>query len=170
MATLRINGQTMDIGEIDPSTPLLWVLRDELGLVGTKYGCGIAQCGACTVHLDGAPVRSCQIPVGNLSADREITTIEGLAAADGTLTPVQQAWVDLDVPQCGYCQAGQIMSATALLRNNPNPNDAEIDAAMSGNICRCATYTRIRRAIKQAASNMQGTAFYDAASAGRETA
>jgi aerobic-type carbon monoxide dehydrogenase small subunit (CoxS/CutS family) len=165
MATLRINGQTMDIGEIDPSTPLLWVLRDELGLVGTKYGCGIAQCGACTVHLDGAPVRSCQIPVGNLSS-QEITTIEGLAAADGTLTPVQKAWVELDVPQCGYCQAGQIMSATALLRNNSNPSDTEIDAAMSGNICRCATYTRIRRAIKSAAANINGTAFYDAAQTG----
>lgn len=163
MATLNINGQTMDIGNIDPSTPLLWVLRDELGLVGTKYGCGIAQCGACTVHLNGAPVRSCQIPVGNLGAE-EITTIEGLAAADGTLTPVQQAWIDIDVPQCGYCQAGQIMSATALLRNNPNPSDSEIDAAMSGNICRCATYVRIKAAIKTAARNMSGAAFYDAAS------
>ena len=161
MATLNINGQTMDIGEIDPSTPLLWVLRDELGLVGTKYGCGIAQCGACTVHLDGAPVRSCQIPVGNLS-NQQITTIEGLAAADGTLTPVQEAWIEIDVPQCGYCQAGQIMSATALLSTNSNPSDAEIDAAMSGNICRCATYTRIRQAIKNAASKMNGTAFYDA--------
>jgi len=168
MATLNINGQTMDIGEIDPSTPLLWVLGDEPGLVGTKYGCGIAQCGACTVHLDGAPVRSCQIPVGNLSS-QQITTIEGLAAADGTLTPVQEAWVELDVPQCGYCQAGQIMSATALLRSNANPSDADIDAAMSGNICRCATYTRIRQAIKNAAAKMNGTAFYDAAGAG-ETA
>ena len=114
MATLNINGQTLDIGDIDPSTPLLWVLRDELGLVGTKYGCGIAQCGACTVHLNGAPVRSCQIPVGNLGTE-QITTIEGLAAADGTLSPVQQAWIEHDVPQCGYCQAGQIMSAAALL-------------------------------------------------------
>ena len=168
MSTLQINGQTMDIGEVDPSTPLLWVLRDELGLVGTKYGCGIAQCGACTVHLDGAPVRSCQIPVGNLS-NQAITTIEGLAAADGTLTPVQAAWVEIDVPQCGYCQAGQIMSATALLRQNSNPSDTEIDAAMSGNICRCATYSRIRQAIKNAAANMNGTAFYDAAKTG-ETA
>jgi len=167
MATLQINGKTMDIGEIDPSTPLLWVLRDELGLVGTKYGCGIAQCGACTVHLDGAPVRSCQIPVGNLT-NQAITTIEGLAAADGTLTPVQEAWVEIDVPQCGYCQAGQIMSATALLRTNSNPSDAEIDAAMSGNICRCATYTRIRQAIKTAASNMNSTAFYDAAQTGEQ--
>jgi isoquinoline 1-oxidoreductase alpha subunit len=161
MATLNINGQTLDIGDIDPSTPLLWVLRDELGLVGTKYGCGIAQCGACTVHLNGAPVRSCQIPVGNLGTE-QITTIEGLAAADGTLSPVQQAWIEHDVPQCGYCQAGQIMSATALLRNNPNPTDADIDAAMSGNICRCGTYVRIRAAIKTAAQNMSGTAFYNA--------
>jgi isoquinoline 1-oxidoreductase alpha subunit len=161
MATLNINGQTMDIGEIDPSTPLLWVLRDELGLVGTKYGCGIAQCGACTVHLDGAPVRSCQIPVSSLE-NHQITTIEGLAGADGTLNPVQRAWIEIDVPQCGYCQAGQIMSATALLQNNPNPTDAEIDAAMSGNICRCATYVRIKAAIKSAAQAMSGTAFYDA--------
>ena len=164
MATLNINGQTMDIGDIDPSTPLLWVLRDELGLVGTKYGCGIAQCGACTVHLNGAPVRSCQLPVGNLGSEA-ITTIEGLAPAEGQLTALQQAWVDEDVAQCGYCQAGQLMSATALLRNNPNPSDAEIDAAMSGNICRCATYTRIRRAIKVAAANSTA-AFYDAAQQG----
>jgi isoquinoline 1-oxidoreductase alpha subunit len=163
MATLQINGQTMDVGDIDPSTPLLWVLRDELGLLGTKYGCGIAQCGACTVHLNGAPVRSCQIPVGNLT-NEQITTIEGLAAADGTLTSLQQAWIEHDVPQCGYCQAGQLMSATALLRNNPNPSDAEIDAAMSGNICRCATYTRIKRAIKAAAGT--STAFYNAAEQG----
>lgn len=162
MATLRVNGQARDIGEIDPSTPLLWVLRDELGLVGTKYGCGIAQCGACTVHLNGSPVRSCQIPVGNLTADQEITTIEGLAAADGTLTPLQKTWIEYDVPQCGYCQAGQLMSATALLRNNPNPSDEEIDAAMSGNLCRCATYTRIKRAIKAAAASINGTEFYDA--------
>ncbi len=161
MATLNINGQTMDVGDLDPSTPLLWVLRDELGLVGTKYGCGIAQCGACTVHLNGAPVRSCQIPVGTLG-DEQIKTIEGLASPDGTLSPVQQAWVELDVPQCGYCQAGQIMSATALLENNPNPSDAEIDAAMSGNICRCATYVRIKAAIKKVATTMSDTAFYDA--------
>lgn len=165
MATLQVNGRTLDIGEIDPSTPLLWVLRDELGLLGTKYGCGIAQCGACTVHLNGAPVRSCQIPVGNLTSE-QITTVEGLAAADGSLTAVQQAWIDEDVAQCGYCQAGQIMSATALLKSNANPSDADIDAAMSGNICRCATYTRIRRAIKSAASNMNATAFYDAAAGG----
>ncbi|MAY01847.1 MAG: (2Fe-2S)-binding protein [Gammaproteobacteria bacterium] len=162
MATLNINGQTLEIrDDLDPSTPLLWVLRDELGLVGTKYGCGIAQCGACTVHMNGAPVRSCQIPVGNLS-DEQITTIEGLAAEDGTLTPVQQAWIEHDVPQCGYCQAGQIMSATALLSRNSNPSDADIDAAMSGNICRCGTYVRIRAAIKTAAQSMSGTAFYNA--------
>ena len=165
MATLNINGQTMDIGDIDPSTPLLWVLRDELGLVGTKYGCGIAQCGACTVHLNGSPVRSCQLPVGNLS-DENVTTIEGLAQ-NGELTPLQQAWIDEDVAQCGYCQAGQIMTASSLLANNPNPSDADIDAAMSGNICRCATYVRIRRAIKVAASNTN-TAFYDAAGEGEQ--
>ena len=167
MATLQINGQTMDIGEIDPSTPLLWVLRDTVGLLGTKYGCGIAQCGACTVHLNGAPVRSCQIPVGNLT-NEQITTIEGMAAADGTLTAVQQAWIEHDVPQCGYCQGGQIMSASALLKNNSNPSDAEIDAEMSGNICRCATYTRIKRAIKSAASSMNGTAFYNAVKQGEQ--
>lgn len=166
MATLKINGETLDIGDIDPSTPLLWVLRDELGLVGTKYGCGIAQCGACTVHLNGAPVRSCQLPVGNLNQE-EITTIEGLAGADGSLTPVQEAWIEHDVPQCGYCQAGQIMSATALLKNNPSPSDADIDAAMSGNICRCATYSRIKKAIKSAASSMQ-TAFYNADNQGEQ--
>lgn len=169
MATLRVNGQTMDLGDIDPSTPLLWALRDTLGLVGTKYGCGIAQCGACTVHLNGAPVRSCQIPVGNLG-NEEITTIEGLAGNDGNLTALQQAWIDEDVAQCGYCQAGQLMSAAALLRNNPQPSDADIDAAMSGNICRCATYTRIRRAIKVAAGTATGTAFYDAAEAAGERA
>jgi isoquinoline 1-oxidoreductase subunit alpha len=165
MATLQINGQTMDIGTVDPSTPLLWVLRDTLGLVGTKYGCGIAQCGACTVHMNGAPVRSCQIPVGNLT-NENITTVEGLAAADGTLNKVQQAWIAEDVAQCGYCQAGQIMAATALLANNPTPNDADIDAAMSGNLCRCATYTRIRRAIKVASGQQPATAFYNAAAEG----
>ena len=150
MATLNINGQTLEIrDDLDPSTPLLWVLRDELGLVGTKYGCGIAQCGACTVHMNGAPVRSCQIPVGNLS-DEQITTIEGLSAA-GELHPLQKAWVEQGVPQCGYCQSGQIMSAAALLSNNKSPSDEDIDNAMSGNVCRCGTYSRIREAIKQAA-------------------
>lgn len=170
MTTLQINGQSMEIGEIDPATPLMWVLRDELGLVGTKFGCGIAQCGACTVHINGAPVRSCQVPVGNLSVEQAITTIEGIAGADGSLSPVQQAWIEHDVAQCGYCQAGQIMSATALLMRNPNPNDAEINDAMSGNICRCATYVRIRRAIKSAAANMGRTAFHDAAAKEGESA
>ncbi len=125
------------------------MLRDNVGLVGTKYGCGIAQCGACTVHLDGQPIRSCSMPVSSAEG-KALTTIEGLAK-DGELNPVQQAWVDLDVPQCGYCQAGQIMSATALLEKNPSPSDDDIDAAMSGNYCRCGTYTRIRAAIHTAA-------------------
>lgn len=160
--SFTLNGETRTV-DVVPHMPLLWVLRDVLALTGTKFGCGIAQCGACTVHLNGAPVRACQIPVGNLT-DEEITTIEGLAP-EGALTAVQQAWIDLDVPQCGYCQAGQIMSASALLSRNPNPSDEEIDAAMSGNICRCATYVRIRGAIRQAASAMQ-TAFYNAAEQG----
>lgn len=151
MATIKlsVNGQQHTVNDIDPTTPLLWVLRDNVGLVGTKYGCGMAQCGACTVHLDGQPIRSCSMPVSSAEG-KELTTIEGLAK-DGELNPVQQAWVDLDVPQCGYCQAGQIMSATALLNKNPNPTDEDIDAAMSGNYCRCGTYTRIRKAIHTAA-------------------
>ncbi len=155
MATLRlrVNGETHTLEDVDGSTPLLWVLRDELGLVGAKYGCGISQCGACTVHVDGAPVRSCSLPVA--AATGAITTIEGLADAQGELTPVQQAWVDLDVAQCGYCQSGQIMAATALLRNNPRPTDADIDAAMGPNICRCGTYIRIRAAVKAAAANLR---------------
>ena len=164
--SFTLNGQTQTVDAV-PDMPLLWLLRDTLALTGTKYGCGIAQCGACTVHLNGAPVRSCQIPVGNLT-NEQITTIEGMAAADGTLTAVQQAWIEHDVPQCGYCQGGQIMSASALLKNNSNPSDAEIDAAMSGNICRCATYTRIKRAIKSAASSMNGTAFYNAVKQGEQ--
>jgi len=151
---LTINGQRNELGEVDPATPLLWVLRDQLGLVGTKYGCGMALCGACTVHLDGVPVRSCSVPVGEVGR-RAVTTIEGLAV-DGALTPVQQAWVDLDVPQCGYCQSGQIMSATALLQSNPEPSDADIDAAMAGNLCRCGTYGRIRKAVHQAARSQRG--------------
>ena len=147
---LNINGSSHELGDIDPSTPLLWVLRDTLGLVGTKYGCGIAQCSACTVHLDGQPVQSCQLPVGAVGEQR-VTTIEGLAAADGTLHPVQQAWIDEDVPQCGYCQAGQLMSAAALLAQKPKPTDADIDAAMSRHLCRCGTYNRIRKAIHRAA-------------------
>ncbi|MEX0290286.1 MAG: (2Fe-2S)-binding protein [Flavobacteriaceae bacterium] len=146
--TLNINGKKQEV-DADPSTPMLWVLRDHLKLVGTKYGCGIAQCGACTVHLDDAAVRSCQLPVSAIG-DKEITTIEGLSEK-GT-HPVQQAWLEVDVPQCGYCQAGQIMSASALLKSNPNPTDAEIDAAMNGNICRCGTYLRIKKAIKTAAN------------------
>jgi aerobic-type carbon monoxide dehydrogenase small subunit (CoxS/CutS family) len=147
---LNVNGRARELGDLDPSTPLLWVLRDTLGLVGTKYGCGIAQCSACTVHVDGAPVQSCQVPVSSL-AGRRITTIEGLAAEDGTLHPVQQAWIDEDVPQCGYCQAGQLMSAAALLASKPHPTDADIDAAMARHLCRCGTYNRIRKAIHRAA-------------------
>jgi len=153
--TLNVNGtdHTVDVPE---DQPLLWVLRDELKLVGTKFGCGIAQCGACTVHLNGQPVRSCQTPasaVGGL----KITTIEGLAQG-GTLTAVQKAWIEHDVPQCGYCQSGQMMSATALLRNTPNPTDAQIDSYMQGNLCRCGTYLRIRAAIKSAAQALNGSA------------
>ena len=143
--TLEINGKSVSVAAAD-DTPLLWILRDELGLTGTKYGCGIAQCGACTVHVDGQPTRSCQTPVGAV-AGMKITTIEGL----GGHHPVQQAWVAADVPQCGYCQSGQIMSAVALLAEKKSPSDEDIDAAMSGTICRCGTYPRIRAAIKDAA-------------------
>jgi len=149
MATfnLKINGKKRQV-DVDPNTPILWVLRDHLQLTGTKYGCGIAQCGACTIHLDGVAMRSCSLPIASVNG-QAITTIEGLSErADH---PVQQAWLEHDVPQCGYCQAGQIMNAAALLKDNPNPSDAEIDAAMNGNICRCGTYTRIKAAIKTAA-------------------
>lgn len=146
---LNVNGKEHDLGNIDESTPLLWVLRDQLNLVGTKYGCGVAQCGACTVHLNGTPTRSCVLPVSAV-AGQKVTTIEGLAN-DGKLNAVQQAWIDHDVAQCGYCQAGQIMSATALLQRTPKPTDADIDSAMSGNLCRCGTYVRIRKAIHAAA-------------------
>lgn len=151
MATfnLNINGKKQQV-EADPTTPMLWVLRDQLDLVGTKYGCGIAQCGACTIHLDGVAMRACQIPVSKVG-DQSITTIEGLS--ENGDHPVQKAWVEHDVPQCGYCQAGQIMSAAALLKDNPNPSDADIDQAMNGNICRCGTYTRIKKAIKTAANS-----------------
>ena len=142
---LEINGKSVSVNAAD-DTPLLWVLRDELGMTGAKYGCGIAQCGACTVHIDGQPVRACQTPVSAI-AGMKVTTIEGL----GGHHPVQQAWVKADVPQCGYCQSGQIMSAVALLAEKKHPTDADIDAAMSGNICRCGTYQRIRAAIKDAA-------------------
>lgn len=148
MITLNINGERHTL-EVDPTTPLLWVIREQAGLIGTKFGCGIAQCGACMVHLNGAPIRSCVTPV-QAAADQEITTIEGVAG-DGRLHPVQQAWIDEQVPQCGYCQSGQVMSAVALLESNPAPTDDEIDVAMSGNICRCGTYPRIRRGIKRAA-------------------
>mgnify|MGYP001261508228 CR=1 FL=1 len=153
MLRLSVNGKEHVLEELDDSMPLLWALRDALGLVGTKYGCGIAQCGACTVHLNGSPVRSCSIPVGSV-AGREIRTIEGLAGEDGALHPLQEAWIKHDVPQCGYCQAGQIMSAAALLDRTPVPSDADIDAAMQGNLCRCGTYQRIRAAIHSAAQKM----------------
>jgi isoquinoline 1-oxidoreductase subunit alpha len=147
---LKVNGREHQVDVVHEDTPLLWVLRDQLGLVGTKFGCGIAQCGACTVHVDGAPLLSCSIPAAAV-AGREITTIEGLAAADGTLHPLQQAWIDEDVAQCGYCQAGQIMRAAALLRDTPQPTAAQVDAAMAPNICRCGTYLRIRKAVLSAA-------------------
>lgn len=143
---LKINGKARQV-DVDPSTPVLWVLRDSLNMVGTKFGCGMAQCGACTVHLDGNAVRSCVLPVSAIGK-QEITTIEGLSANGDH--PVQKAWLEHDVAQCGYCQSGQIMSATALLKSNPKPTDEDIDAAMSGNICRCGTYLRIKEAIKTA--------------------
>ena len=148
MATynLNVNGTNMQV-DVAEDTPVLWVLRDHLDLVGTKYGCGIAQCGACTVHVDGQAVRSCSLPVSSVG-DKAITTIEGLSD-DGT-HPLQEAWIEHDVPQCGYCQAGQIMNAAALLARNPSPSDEEIEQAMAGNICRCGTYLRIRAAIKTA--------------------
>ena len=147
MITLRINGQDRNV-DVAEEVPLLWVLRDLLGLTGTKFGCGIGQCGACTVHLDGKPVRSCLLPVGTVG-DRPVTTIEGVGAT-AVGAQVQKAWLDLEVVQCGYCQSGQIMAATALLSTTPQPDDADINAAMAGNICRCGTYVRIRDAIKRA--------------------
>lgn len=147
MLSLLVNGKKKDV-TLDPATPLLWVLRDHLGLTGTKYGCGVAQCGACTVHVDGIPRRSCITPVSEVT-DKAITTIEGLSS-DGS-HPVQRAWAELDVVQCGYCQSGQIMSAAALLVTTPNPSDGDIDTALSGNICRCGTYQRVRAAVHRAA-------------------
>jgi isoquinoline 1-oxidoreductase alpha subunit len=147
MLKLSINGKTHDV-DVDPSTPLLWVIREQVGLTGTKYGCGIAQCGACTVHIDGSPIRSCAIPAG-AAAGRKITTIEGLAPA-GKLTRLQQAWIAHEVPQCGYCQSGMLMAAAALLKAKPRPTDADIDAAMT-NICRCGTFQEVRKAIHAAA-------------------
>lgn len=150
MATIKLNINSKQLAvDVDPKTPMLWVLREHLNLVGTKYGCGIAQCGACTIHLDGNAVRSCSIPV-SAAANKKITTIEGLS--ENGDHPVQKAWLELDVAQCGYCQTGQIMSAAALLKNNPHPTDSQIDAAMSGNICRCGTYLRIKEAIQSAAA------------------
>ncbi len=148
MASITVNGRRHEV-DVDPATPLLWVLRDTLGLTGTKFGCGIAQCGACTVHIDGVATRTCITPVAAVEGS-EITTIEGLSAEG--LTALQEAWLDLDVVQCGYCQSGQIMSAAALLARVPDPTDQDIDEAMSGNICRCGAYSRIRAAIKQAAA------------------
>ena len=148
---LNVNGKEHELEGVDPSAPLLWVLRDGLGLVGAKFGCGISQCGACTVLVDGEPVRSCSYPVA-AAVEAEVSTVEGLAGPGGELSAVQQAWLDLDVAQCGYCQAGQIMAAEALLRSNPSPTDADIDRAMAPNLCRCGTYLRIREAIKVAAA------------------
>lgn len=151
MITLIVNGRSHDL-DIEPETPLLWVIRDEIGLTGTKYGCGIAQCGACTVHLDGQAVRSCSVRVGDVGSQK-ITTIEGLA--ENRKHPVQQAWIAEDVPQCGYCQSGQIMAAAAFLAATPNPTDADIDGGLT-NICRCGTYPRIRAAVHRAAALMKG--------------
>jgi isoquinoline 1-oxidoreductase alpha subunit len=160
VTTITINGKDQSFNDIDPAMPLLWALRDHAGIQGVKYGCGVGQCGACTVWLDGFAVRSCQLTVGTLDG-RSITTVEGLAR--NALHPVQQAWIDHDVAQCGYCQAGQIMSAAALLERNPSPTDDEIDAAMAGNLCRCGTYVRIKSAIKAASGVMTASAlFYNA--------
>ena len=161
MIALSINGKTYDV-DVEADTPLLWVLRDTIGLTGTKYGCGIAQCGACTVHVDGVATRSCQVLTGTL-AGKKVTTIE-LLAQDGRLHPVQQAWIDHDVPQCGYCQSGMMMAVVALLTENPKPTDADIDAALT-NICRCGTYQRIRAAVHAAAVRIR-TGREQAASAG----
>jgi isoquinoline 1-oxidoreductase subunit alpha len=147
MTALSVNGKRVDL-DVDPSTPLLWVIREHLGLTGTKYGCGMAQCGACTVHIDGQPVRSCVTPLSRATG-KQVTTIEGLSP--DLSHPLQRAWVEEDVPQCGYCQSGQLMSAAVLLREKPTPSDEDIDQAMTGNICRCGTYPRIRRAIHRAA-------------------
>lgn len=153
MATIQINlnGASRQIDDIDPTTPLLWALRDHLGMVGTKFGCGKGLCGACTVHFNGTAIRSCSTPVSAVDG-QSITTIEGLAKDEESLHPIQEAWMEHDVPQCGYCQAGQMMNASALLAVNPNPSDQDIDNAMAGNICRCGTYKRIRKAIHTAAS------------------
>lgn len=156
MMQMKINGQITEL-RVDPDMPLLWAIRETLNLPGTKYGCGISQCGACTIYLNGVPVRACSMPV-SAAEGAEITTIEGVASADGGLHAVQQAWIEHQVPQCGYCQSGQIMSAVALLANNPAPSDQDIDDAMRGNICRCGAYGRIRAAIKTAAASLPSTA------------
>ena len=152
MAKLNINGRVHNV-QVEPETPLLWVIREQVGLTGTKYGCGVAQCGACSVHINGEVMRSCSVPVGDIKADDQIVTIEGLSAT--TSHPVQKAWAAIDVPQCGYCQSGQIMAAAALLRKNPKPSDKDIDEAMT-NICRCGTYQRIRTAVHMAAEMGSG--------------
>src|ERR1700704_1845561 len=154
MAKLNINGKVRDV-QAEPDTPLLWLIREQVGLTGTKYGCGVAQCGACSVHINGAVVRSCSYPLSAVKATDKIVTIEGLSGTSAH--PVQKAWLALDVPQCGYCQSGQIMAAAALLAKTPDPSDAQIDAAMTGNICRCGTYQRIREAIHRAARMQAGT-------------
>jgi isoquinoline 1-oxidoreductase alpha subunit len=161
---LKINEQDHTV-DVDPNTPLLWVLREQCGLTGTKFGCGIGQCGACTVQLDGVAVRSCLTPV-QAAADKKITTIEGIAPSSSELHALQRAWIEAQVPQCGYCQSGQIMSAHALLQNNAAPTDADIDQAMSGNICRCGTYSRIKKGIKKAAEEMASMATSKIASNG----
>jgi isoquinoline 1-oxidoreductase alpha subunit len=153
MLRFNVNGHEHELEIADSSTPLLWVLRDHLGLVGTKFGCGGGYCGACTVHLDGQPARSCTLPVAAVEG-KIVTTIENLAGSDATLHPLQKAWIEHDVPQCGYCQAGQLMSAAALLARTPSPTDADIDRAMRGNLCRCGTYQRIRAAIHSAADEI----------------
>ena len=157
--TIKVNGDARSI-DVEADTPLLWVLRDVLGMTGTKFGCGIAQCGACTVHIDGNPVRSCLLPVGSIG-DRAVTTIEGIGATPAG-AKVQKAWLELEVIQCGYCQSGQIMSAAALLAGTSHPDDSDIDAAMAGNICRCGTYVRIREAIKKAAADASAMGARDA--------
>ncbi len=149
MIELKVNDHVQQV-DVEADTPLLWVIREQLNLIGTKFGCGMAQCGACTVHLNGQPIRSCVTPISAVEG-QAITTIEGIADDNGKLSKVQQAWIDEQVPQCGYCQSGQIMSAVALLKSNPNPSDNDIDAAMSGNVCRCGMYGRIKKAIKNAA-------------------
>ena len=155
MIALTVNGEERTLEGLDPSMPLLWALRDHLNLVGAKFGCGIGQCGACTVLVDGQAVRSCILPLKS-AAGAAVTTIEGLADGDGRLHPLQEAWIDEDVAQCGYCQAGQIMSAAALLASDPAPSDAQIDSAMAGNLCRCGTYLRVKKAIQRAAGGPGG--------------